>query len=121
MDFETRFAQEGFDLMRPNGGKYPGVSKEVDRSLVDAAADEASSGLFDSASGKIDTLHPEIRQILGFDAQAVLAAEKAAHMESNVDADSNGHTIWINLDEAGTKRAHKKTILRIYMDPTFDI
>ncbi|KAJ7236387.1 hypothetical protein C8J57DRAFT_1569718 [Mycena rebaudengoi] len=35
IDFVALFKREGYDLMRPKGGKYPGVSREVDRSLVD--------------------------------------------------------------------------------------
>lgn len=35
IDFEAQFAPEDVDLMRPKGGKYPGVSKDVDRSMPD--------------------------------------------------------------------------------------
>ncbi|KAK6995631.1 hypothetical protein R3P38DRAFT_2406960, partial [Favolaschia claudopus] len=48
-------------------------------------------------------------------AELALASEKAAHTESN------GHSLWIDLTEDGRKKAHKKTILRTLMDPTFDI
>ncbi|KAJ7503915.1 hypothetical protein B0H11DRAFT_2352833 [Mycena galericulata] len=41
IDFAALFARAGFDLMRPKGGKYPGVSKDVDRSLVDASTTES--------------------------------------------------------------------------------
>ncbi|KAJ7439531.1 hypothetical protein B0H11DRAFT_2355829 [Mycena galericulata] len=41
MDFAALFARAGFDLMRPKGEKYPGVSKDVDRSLVDASTTES--------------------------------------------------------------------------------
>ncbi|KAJ6569699.1 hypothetical protein B0H10DRAFT_2354990, partial [Mycena sp. CBHHK59/15] len=38
VDFDSLFRRSGFDLMRPKGGKYPGVSKEVDRSLTNSVA-----------------------------------------------------------------------------------
>ncbi|KAJ7837456.1 hypothetical protein B0H13DRAFT_1912454 [Mycena leptocephala] len=31
------------------------------------------------------------------------------------------HSLWINLTDDGKKRAHKRTIIRTFMDPTFDI
>ncbi|KAJ7800850.1 hypothetical protein B0H13DRAFT_2390241 [Mycena leptocephala] len=114
MDFTARFAKEGFDLMRPKGGKYPGLSKDVDRSLIDASTTESSS-----SSATNDSL--EAADILAFNAEIALAAEKAARAKSDADAAPEGHSIWINLTEDGRKKAHKKTILRTFMDPTFDI
>ncbi|KAJ7139440.1 hypothetical protein C8R44DRAFT_867592 [Mycena epipterygia] len=103
IDFITRFAPEGWDLMRPNGGKYAGLSKEVDRSLADASG---------------STNNPVAPEVLAFDAWKAVAEEKA---KADADADPEGHSIWINLTEDGSKKAHKKTILREFMDPTFDI
>ncbi|KAJ6618014.1 hypothetical protein B0H10DRAFT_2218174 [Mycena sp. CBHHK59/15] len=71
IDFEAWFASEDVDLMLPKGGKYPGVSKEVDRLMPDD-------------SGPVDTdedisRQSEVDNILNFDAAAALATEKAAH------------------------------------------
>ncbi|KAJ7789629.1 hypothetical protein B0H14DRAFT_2397295 [Mycena olivaceomarginata] len=112
IDFEAQFAPEDVDLMRPKGGKYPGVSKEVDRSMPDDSgpveADEDPSRQSD------------IDNILKFDAKAALAAEKAAH-DAELAAQPEGHSIWIKLDGDERKTVHKMSILRTLMDPTFDI
>ncbi|KAK7034343.1 hypothetical protein R3P38DRAFT_2519217, partial [Favolaschia claudopus] len=113
IDFAARFSKEGFDLMRPNGGKYPGLSKEVDRSLGDALDSSGTEPLASADANVNDSLVPA--DILAYDAELALASEKAAHTESN------GHSLWIDLTEDGRKQAHKKTILRTLMDPTFDI
>jgi hypothetical protein len=109
MNFAARFARPGFDLMRPNGGKYTGVSNEVDRSLVDASTAEAET--------EHDNDSLEAADILTFDGQTALAAEKAIADAANIGP----HSMWINLTDDGQKKAHKKTILRTFMDPTFDI
>ncbi|KAJ7877204.1 hypothetical protein B0H14DRAFT_3436151 [Mycena olivaceomarginata] len=112
IDFEAQFAPEDVDLMRPKGGKYPGVSKEVDRSMPDDSgpveADEDPSRQSD------------VDNILKFDAKAALAAEKATR-DAELAAQPEGHSIWIKLDGDETKMVHKKSILRTLMDPTFDI
>ncbi|KAK7034930.1 hypothetical protein R3P38DRAFT_2771988 [Favolaschia claudopus] len=113
IDFAARFSKEGFDLMRPNGGKYPGLSKEVDRSLGDALDSAGTEPLASADANVNDSLVPA--DILAYNAELALASEKAAHTESN------GHSLWIDLTEDGRKKAHKKTILRTLMDPTFDI
>ena len=104
--FNVLFAdwqKTGVDLMRPKGGKYPGISKEIDRSL---AVDT------DSTPEDIDENY---RDFLAFDGKAVYEAERKA-AEQRVDEE---HSIWMELD--GGKPAHKKTILRIFMDPTLDV
>ncbi|KAK6992027.1 hypothetical protein R3P38DRAFT_2803410 [Favolaschia claudopus] len=107
MDFAARFSKDGFDLMRSNGGKYPGLSKEVDRSLGDVSDSAGTEPSISAVTN--DSL------VLAYNAELALKSEKAAHVESE------GHSVWINLSEDGQKKAHKKTILRTLMDPTFDI
>ncbi|KAK7013944.1 hypothetical protein R3P38DRAFT_3322453 [Favolaschia claudopus] len=107
IDFEALFSKPDVDLMRPNGGKYPGVSKEVDRSL--------DEDIDLSAPGDGSALSPA--EILRFDGAAALAAEKAA-----CAAPPQPHSVWIKLDaDDDRKAAHKKTILRTLMDPTLDL
>ena len=38
-DFIILFSSKDCDLMRPNGGEYPGVSEEFDRSLLNETVD----------------------------------------------------------------------------------
>ncbi|KAJ7703986.1 hypothetical protein B0H17DRAFT_1228185 [Mycena rosella] len=100
IDFEARFA----------GGKYPGVSKEVDRSMPDNSAPiEADED--PSRQSNVD-------DILKFDAEAALVAEKAAR-DAALAAQPEGHSIWIKIDGDETKMVHKKSTLRTFMDPTF--
>ncbi|KAJ7442081.1 hypothetical protein B0H11DRAFT_1929028 [Mycena galericulata] len=56
-----------------------------------------------------------------FERSAVVSAEKAVQAETAENMSPEGHSLWINLTEDGQKQAHKKTILRTFMDPTFDI
>ncbi|KAJ7936419.1 hypothetical protein B0H13DRAFT_1589586, partial [Mycena leptocephala] len=107
IDFDALFAPEDRDLMRPKGGKYPGVSKEVDRSMVNSDSSPAEV--------EADTSAPsEVEEILNFDAKVALAAEKAAR-DAEQAAHPEPHSIWIELDGDERKKAHKKSdrLLRI--------
>ncbi|KAJ7743351.1 hypothetical protein B0H16DRAFT_1561498 [Mycena metata] len=111
IDFDAQFAPEDCDLMRPKGGKYPGVSKEVDRSMPD------DSGPVEDG----DSSQPsDVAEILKFVAETALRTEKAAR-DADVAARPEGHSIWIKIDDDERKTVHKKSILRTVMDPTFDI
>ncbi|KAK7015617.1 hypothetical protein R3P38DRAFT_2786566 [Favolaschia claudopus] len=105
-DFTARFSQEGFDLMRPKGGKYPGLSKEVDRLLENASAaldsETTAPESTSSAGTNLDA------QILTFDANAALAAEQVVRAAQEAAAPLGGHSLWISLNEDGSKKAHKK-------------
>jgi hypothetical protein len=90
--------KRGVDLMRPRGGKYPGISSEADRSLGEAAEGE------DIEEGY---------SFLLFDGRAAYDAE----MEAQQQAES--HSIWMDLEEG--KPGHKKIILRLFMDPALDL
>ncbi|KAJ7508170.1 hypothetical protein B0H11DRAFT_1684219, partial [Mycena galericulata] len=112
-DFNALFAPEDRDLMRPKDGKYPGVSKEVDRLMVDSDSSPAEAGADISAPS-------EVEEILNFDAKVALAAKKAAR-DAEQAAQPEPHSIWIKLDSDEGKKAHKKSVLRTFMDPTLDI
>ncbi|KAJ7911680.1 hypothetical protein B0H13DRAFT_1875634 [Mycena leptocephala] len=104
VDVTALFGQEDFNLMRPKGGKhYPGASKEVDRSMANYTDGLVSDDSSDPAN------------ILRFNAREALDAETRA--AQTVEARS----VWINLGDDTDKLAHKKSILRTFMDPTFDI
>lgn len=83
--------------MRPKGGKYPGISAGVDRSLGDA--DNAENGC-DAADLELHT-----GSFWSFDGRAVLEAE--ASQQSNPGLAH--HSVWMDLGDG--KSAHKKTIL----------
>ncbi|KAJ7471739.1 hypothetical protein FB451DRAFT_1036440, partial [Mycena latifolia] len=76
MDFTAQFRREGFDLMRPKGGKYPGISKEVDRSLIVGSSPTTFDNESSSNSASNDSL--DTANIIAFDARVALEKEKAA-------------------------------------------
>lgn len=114
IDFKALFLPEDSDLMRSKGGKYPGLSTAVDRSISDAAAAEPQSDPTDTSDKPLDA-----KNILAFDGAATLAREEIAIRA--VESETDGvHSIWIQLDDEGHV-AHKKAVLRTFMDPTLDI
>ncbi|KAF8055318.1 hypothetical protein FPV67DRAFT_1789064 [Lyophyllum atratum] len=102
IDFEHHFRdwhQRGVDLMRPAGGKYPGISSEVDRSLGDSETGEGNEEIEEDYSFR------------SFDGKTALAAETGGTKGS--------HSIWMELE--GGRPAHKKTILRLFTDSSLDL
>jgi len=93
--------KRGVDLMRPAGGKYPGISSEVDRSLGDFEAGEEQEEIEEDYSFR------------SFDGKAALEAEI---INSNAPTP---HSVWMELE--GGKPGHKKTILRLFTDSSLDI
>ena len=91
----------GVDLLRPRGGKYPGISVEVDQSLRDL--EKSYNDL-------------EISTAYTFQSYNGEAAIKAEALLQRTD---QPHSIWIELD--GGKQGHKKTILHLLMDTSLDI
>jgi hypothetical protein len=108
IDFKELFHDwhlSGVDLMRPKGGKYPGISAEVDRSLVQEMPEpDAMEDI------ELDNEY-SFRQ---FDAKLALEVERAADKPQRVQ-----HEIWILLENG--KPAHKKTILRYLLESGLDI
>lgn len=91
--------KQGVDLMRPAGGKYPGISSEVDRSLGDSEVGWENEEIEEDYSFR------------SFDGKAALAAETILVVTP--------HSIWMELE--GGKPGHKKTILRLFTDSSLDI
>ncbi|TCD63415.1 hypothetical protein EIP91_005414 [Steccherinum ochraceum] len=100
------------DLLRPKGGKYPGVSAEVDRSLGEPAESDSNNSQCASTADTLDDIIGTGRG-LSVDGPAILAAEKAAAPKSST------HSVWMVLD--GKKLVHKKTVLRVVLDPAADV
>jgi hypothetical protein len=101
IDFKALFRDwhsRGVDLMRPKGGKYPGISSEVDRSLGEVAEGENIE---------------EDYSFQSYDAKAAYDTE-ILNVQRQVE-----HSVWMDLDQG--KPGHKKTILRLFMDPALDI
>jgi len=89
--------------MRPAGGKYPGISSEVDRSLGDLESGESDE------QEEIE----EDYSFRSFDGKAALEAEIVS---SNTPTP---HSVWMELE--GGKLGHKKTILRLFTDSSLDV
>jgi hypothetical protein len=103
IDFSEHFRDwrtRGVDLLRPKGGKYPGISLEVDRSLGEAA--------------EVQEEEPDDFGFRLFDGKKALEKEERSAVNQEV------HSIWMDLEE-GKPPGHKKTILRLFTDPTLDI
>jgi hypothetical protein len=90
----------GVDLMHSKGGKYPGISSEIDRSLGKVADGEniEEDYSFQLYNGKAT-----------YDTEILKVHKHAAEP----------HSVWMNLAEG--KPGHKKTILRLFLDPVLDI
>ncbi|KAJ3547310.1 hypothetical protein NMY22_g1704 [Coprinellus aureogranulatus] len=103
--------RDGVDLMRPiPGKKYPGISAEVDRSLEDMVKEGAGAA---SASAEYDlNARYEFRS---WDGKAALAREQGEEAHASVGGE---HSVWMLVDG---KKVHKKTIVRVFMDPTLDL
>ncbi|KAF8240355.1 hypothetical protein L208DRAFT_1374387 [Tricholoma matsutake] len=96
----------GVDLMRPKGGKYPGISVEVDRSLVQ------------------ETLQMETREDIElnleygfqqFNAKVALDTELLSTNSTHYPP----HKIWMEIESG--KYTHKKTILCYLLNSGLDI
>ena len=94
--------KRGVDLMRPAGGRYPGISAEVDRSLGDLETGEANEEIEEDYSFR------------SFNGKAALAAEMDSGNNSN-----EPRCIWMELE--GGKLGHKKTIVRLFTDSSLDV
>ncbi|KAF9471491.1 hypothetical protein BDN70DRAFT_938909 [Pholiota conissans] len=93
----------GVDLLQPKGGKYPGISLEVDRSLGD----------FVPAEGHEEIIGPDDLSFRFFDGKKALADEETRRMTEA--GQEKLHSIWMDLEE-GKPPGHKKTILRLFTD-----
>ncbi|KAF9522600.1 hypothetical protein CPB83DRAFT_776856, partial [Crepidotus variabilis] len=105
-DWQTRRV----DLLRPKGGKYPGISAEVERSLTDST--DTENATTSATESTIESEHD-------FSFQSYDGA--ATYRQEVLDAEANSreaHSIWLTIEG---KLVHKKTALRLFMDPTFDI
>lgn len=107
LDFSEHFRDwrtRKVDLLRPKGGKYPGVSAEVDRSLAD--------------SNNLDSVDPAIQldgeyPFKSFNGPAVLEAERQQILTRKP---------WsIFMDVGDNQSCHKQAVLRICMDRAGDI
>ena len=103
IDFSNHFRNcrtRGVDLLRPKGGKYLGISSEVDRSLGELA--EKQEEITDDFSFRL------------FDGKKALEAGESVGSQGML------YSIWMGLEE-GRPPVRKNTALRLAMDPTLDI
>lgn len=120
IDFNERFSRKGYDLMRPNGGdSYPGVSKEVDRSLEDVYSGDDSL-IPVSPSSESDPVIPNLSQAEEFLSSETNQPQLNTSPVGNPSTSPCTHSIFMKIDDMGNVQ-HKKTILRIVFDSTHDI
>ncbi|TFK16714.1 hypothetical protein FA15DRAFT_606519, partial [Coprinopsis marcescibilis] len=93
------------DLLRPLGGKYPGISSEVDRSLADTQETQISAE-------NLNLDAEDTFEFRSFDGVRALAAEA-------LKARSTGLVEPYITLENGVK-VHKKTVIRVSVDPHSD-
>ncbi|KAK7443791.1 hypothetical protein VKT23_015572 [Stygiomarasmius scandens] len=109
--FQELFAKDGFDLMRPYGGKYVAVSNEVNSDinlLVDQLRDGKSDSLpLQSVEGMTTS------DILSFNAEKVMEEENAKMTRTQ-----GAHSLFMDIDG---KSCHKRTLIRVSFDPYGDV
>ncbi|TEB28897.1 hypothetical protein FA13DRAFT_1793735 [Coprinellus micaceus] len=111
----------GVDLLRPLGGKYPGISSEVDRSILQKSSDEPSVSEADkeqtntlgtsgsSISAPSSTAIEDCEYVFrSFDGKAVLRAEQLVVATSG--------TVDGLITLVKEYKVHKKSILRYFTD-----
>ncbi|GLB45645.1 hypothetical protein LshimejAT787_2500370 [Lyophyllum shimeji] len=106
--FEDRWKQRNTDLLRPSGGKYPAISAEIDRSMVNLSSDPSV------AAPSIETETNPIREI---DFEALITKEKAQRAAASAAAQP--HSVFAEIDAEG-QLVHKKSITRTLFDMTQD-
>ncbi|KAJ6624086.1 hypothetical protein B0H10DRAFT_1943560 [Mycena sp. CBHHK59/15] len=105
MSFSEQFRRKDRDLSRPMGGKYPAISSDVDRSMVNLSSNEGE--LIDPDTVDFANL------VAGLDLDAMIAAEKL------LEPCPSNHSLFAEIDISGNL-AHKKSILRTFFDMTHD-
>ncbi|KAF8173571.1 hypothetical protein K438DRAFT_2051185 [Mycena galopus ATCC 62051] len=112
VSFSELFKRRNTDLMRPFGTKYPAISTEVDRSMVNLSADPS----LDKAP-EIDpaTVNPN-NPLLYMDFDEMIARETAQDIAM---AESGPHSLFAEIDSDG-HLTHKKSVLRVLFDMTHD-
>ncbi|KAJ7659168.1 hypothetical protein DFH06DRAFT_1406208 [Mycena polygramma] len=91
VSFAERFKRPNTDLMRPFGGKYPAISLEVDRSMVNLSADLANAVDIDPAS--VTPNNP----LLYVDYDAIIAQETAQAVADSEEP----HSLFAEIDSDG--------------------
>ncbi|KAF6751796.1 hypothetical protein DFP72DRAFT_815971 [Ephemerocybe angulata] len=83
IDFRAYFRNwriTGYDLLRPRGGRYPGISAEIDRSLVEESSESATS------DGNDIDLQSSQYAFRTYDGKAALAREMQSRNRQAVQA-----------------------------------
>jgi hypothetical protein len=106
-DFGVIFSKDGFDLMRPRGGQYPGIAKDLDRSMLDICSPADGD-----ASGTVE-IQPNLPSDESDQAHAI---SMSLHPETNCPAKATNHSVYMTLSADGCAQ-HKATVLREGFDP----
>ncbi|KAJ7849431.1 hypothetical protein B0H13DRAFT_2402726 [Mycena leptocephala] len=110
--FAELFKRADTDLMRPFGGKYPAISAEVDRSMVNL------SSYYDDTASTIDpsTINPN-KSTLTVDFDELIACETAQRV---AESREGPHSVFAEIDADG-HLCHKKAVVRTLFDMTHDM
>ncbi|KAF7335508.1 hypothetical protein MVEN_02204600 [Mycena venus] len=94
------------DLLRPFGGKYPGISTEIDRSMVNIPTTRATDVDLEIV-GRAGSINP----ICEFDFDSRMAADKSRRDIASHDP----HSVFATISSGG-QLCHKKAIVRTFFD-----
>jgi hypothetical protein len=102
ISFADHFQKKDTDLLRPMGGKYPALSPEIDRSMVNTSvpSDESS-------------VDPSVNPVFQFDFDARMRSDKAIRALLSDDP----HSVFAAINSDG-QQCHKKAIVRTFFDMT---
>ncbi|KAL1713428.1 hypothetical protein EV715DRAFT_167478, partial [Schizophyllum commune] len=119
INFAATFSQPGFDLMRPMGGAYPGVSKGRDRSAIQE--EEVSADAECSAMEVVDNTSDEPDHPASAERSPSQLASIRAEVLRNLEATQIPpvRSMWIEIEPG--RWQHKKTILRELFDLSHDL
>ncbi|KAJ6565382.1 hypothetical protein B0H10DRAFT_2200416 [Mycena sp. CBHHK59/15] len=112
MPFREWFKKKNTDLLQPFGGKYPAISTDIDRSMVNISA--AGHDTFaEAVTLTLDSdFHPLRPSDIYFDAMYASEAAQQPAAEPT-------HSVFAKIDKDG-HLTHKKAICRTLFDMTYD-
>jgi hypothetical protein len=102
ISFAEHFQKKDTDLLRPMGGKYPALSPEIDRSLVNTSVPSDTS-----------SVDPSVNPVFLFDFDARMTSDKSIRALLSDDP----HSVFAAINSDG-QQCHKKAIVRTFFDMT---
>jgi hypothetical protein len=116
-DFDTIFSNwrtTNVDLLRPQGGKYPGISSEVDRSINSSDNTEPTN----ETSPDLSQIDPSSLPFRSYNAIAALNAERETSITRPAFSDP---FVLLKTADGKEHKIFKKSALRILLEPSSDV